>query len=135
MNLYLLMVRCCLSAVFLFSGVDKVLQWTQAQQEVAALGLPMPSLLALATIVVQLLGGLLVLLGVYLRLGCLLLMSFTVLATLLAHWPLGAPSPIMALTTSLEHVAILGGFAALMLLGPGAYRLPQVAKPRLHPSS
>lgn len=123
MNGYLLLVRVLMSAVFLFSGFDKLFDWAEAQREVVGFGLPMPVFFAAATIVVQLGGGLSVLLGFYTRLGSLLLMAFTAAATLLVHWPVGAPNPTMALTTSLEHLAIIGGFVLLMVTGPGTLAL------------
>lgn len=45
MNGYLLLVRVFMSAVFLFSGFDKLFDWAEAQREVVGFGLPMPAFL------------------------------------------------------------------------------------------
>jgi putative oxidoreductase len=80
-----LLARFCLSFVFLWSGVSKALNPVAGRAEVATLGLPNPALFANLTILCQIGGGLMVLLGLWARLGALALLSFTVIATLLAH--------------------------------------------------
>ena len=47
--------RVLLSLPFLYSGIDKCLHWTAAQREVAASGLPWPTLLHLVTVTLKLL--------------------------------------------------------------------------------
>jgi putative oxidoreductase len=119
----LLVSRICLSAVFLYSGLDKAVNWGNGLAEVSGLGLPFPAVALALTIVTQLAGGLMLLLGVYARFGAFLLLGFTVVATLLAHNPLGLSGGELRrqLTTSLEHLAIVGGF--LLVLAHGAGRI------------
>src|ERR1700684_3804985 len=59
----ILLARVLLASPFLYSGVDKCWRWSAAQREVAASGLPWPTLLHLVTVVVQLGGGFSLLLG------------------------------------------------------------------------
>ena len=117
----LLGARVCLSAVFLYSGIDKLAHWREGVVEVSALRLPQPALFLGLTIVVQLGAGLMVLLGFYARVGALLLFGFTGLATLLAHrfWQDDGPERRRNLTTALEHLAIMGGFLLILALGAG----------------
>ena len=61
----LLVVRICLSAVYLFSGIDKLTNCADSIAELQVLKLPNPALLRYAVIAVQLIGGLMVLLGVH----------------------------------------------------------------------
>jgi putative oxidoreductase len=118
---WILGARLCLAAVFLYSGVDKLIGWPGAVAEAAALGLPWPAVAMALTIAAQLAGGLSVLFGMYARAGAALLLAFTVAATLFAHWPggLAAEELRRQLTVSLEHLAIVGGFIALLAVGPG----------------
>jgi putative oxidoreductase len=122
----LLLARLMLALVFLWSGVDKALHWSAGLGEVAAKGLPFASVLLLATVTVQVVGGLSVALGLWTRLGALALAGFTVVATLLFHPFWAAVDPVEhqhQLTTFLEHVAIVGGFVAIMAAGPGSYSI------------
>jgi uncharacterized membrane protein YphA (DoxX/SURF4 family) len=112
-----LLARLCLAAVFLYSGVEKLWYWRSAIEEVEGYGLPQPRLCVTLTIVTQLAGGLMVVTGIAAWLGALLLAGFTVAATLLAHrfWLQRGDAFRRELTTFLEHLAIVGGFALIAL--------------------
>ena len=114
----LLIARLCLAAVFLYSGVDKLWQWRSSIEEVRGDGLPWPAVFAGATVLTQLVGGCLVAIGLLAWLGALFLAGFTVAATLLGHrfWLRRGAEFQHELTTSLEHVAIVGGLLLLCLL-------------------
>ena len=99
--------RLYLATVFLYSGVDKLWHWRSSIEEVRSDGLPCrrfspvpPSLPEFAW------------------LGALLLAGFTVAATLLGHrfWLRHGNEFRHELTTSLEHVAIVGGLLLLSLV-------------------
>ena len=110
--------RFCLAAVFLYSGVDKLWHWRSSIEEVRGDGLPWPAAFAGATIFTQLVGGCLVATGLLAWLGALLLAGFTAAATVIGHrfWLRRGAELRHELTTSLEHVAIVGGLLLLCLL-------------------
>jgi uncharacterized membrane protein YphA (DoxX/SURF4 family) len=110
--------RLCLAAVFLYSGVDKLWHWRSSIEEVKSDGLPWPAAFAGGTVSTQLVGGFLVATGFFAWLGALLLAGFTVAATLLGHrfWLRRGAEFRHELTTSLEHVAIVGGLLLLSVL-------------------
>lgn len=117
-----LVARFCLSLVFLYSGITKLRDPVGGMAEVAALGLPMPKVCLALTVFCQIVGGLIVLLGFWARLGALALLGFTVIATLLGHRVTGMTGAArqQQMTTSLEHLAIVGGFLLLIVHGAGA---------------
>jgi len=121
----LLGARLCLTGVFLYSGIDKALNWSDGLDEVRALGLPWPKLCLLSTIAVQVGAGLMVLLGIFPRLGAFLLFGFTAAATLAAHRFRTEPGAALrsVLTVCLEHLAIMGGFVLVMVAGAGRIAL------------
>ena len=110
--------RLCLAAGFLYSGVDKLWHWRSSIEEVSSDGVPWPAAFAGATVFTQLVGGFLVATGFFAWLGALLLAGFTVAATLLGHrfWLRRGAEFRHELTTSLEHVAIVGGLLLLSVL-------------------
>jgi putative oxidoreductase len=116
-----LAARICLSAVYLYSGIIKLVDIPAGMAEVAGLGLPAPGVFLALTILVQLGGGLMVLVGLWTRLAAFLLLGFTVVATALAHNPFGMDGIEFQrqVTTSLEHLAIVGGFILLIAGGVG----------------
>jgi uncharacterized membrane protein YphA (DoxX/SURF4 family) len=113
------LARALMAAVFLYSGQDKIRHWQEGVEEVAGLGIPLPQLFAAATIVVQIVGGLSVLSGIGLVFGAAVLALFTAAATILGHrfWLLHGQSAKQELTTSLEHLAIVGGLLLLVVSG------------------
>ena len=110
--------RLCLAAVFFYSGVDKLWHWRSSIEEVKSDGLPWPAAFAGATVFTQLVGGFLVATGFFAWLGALLLAGFTIAATLLGHrfWLRRGAEFRHELTTSLEHVAIVGGLLLLSVI-------------------
>ncbi len=114
----LLIAQLCLAAVFLCSGVDKLWHWRSSIEEARGDGLPWPAAFAGATVFTQLVGGCLVASGFFAWLGALLLAGFTVAATLVGHrfWLRRGSEFRHELTTSLEHVAIVGVLLLLSVL-------------------
>jgi uncharacterized membrane protein YphA (DoxX/SURF4 family) len=114
--------RLCLAVVFLYSGIDKVRHWSASIEEVRGDGLPWPAAFVGATIFTQLVGGCMVATGFFAWFGALLLAGFTIAATLLGHrfWLRRGSEFRHELTTSLEHVAIVGGLVLLFVLDFGA---------------
>ena len=117
--------RLCLSAVFLWSGITKLLDPAAGRKEIAELGVPAASFCLALTILLQIVGGLMVLLGFWARPGALALLVFTVAATLLAHRIQGRSGAERRreLVTSLEHLAIVGGLMMIVVYGPGRLSL------------
>lgn len=112
------LARLALASPFAVSGVVKLLDFDGATGEVAGLGVGAPALVAALVIISQLAGSALFLTRRWCWLGAGLLAGFTVVATLLAHafWTLDGPERGRQAATFLEHVAIVGGFAAAAAL-------------------
>jgi putative oxidoreductase len=127
-----LAARVCLSAVYLYSGITKLSDIPAGMAEVTGLGLPAPGVFLALTILVQFGGGLLVLAGLWTRLAAFLLLGFTVVATALAHNPFGLDGIEFQrqLTTSLEHLAIVGGFILLIAGGAGPISIDEIVEKR-----
>ena len=125
-----LLARACFSAVFLWSGITKLFDPAGGIAEVAALHLPAPRLALALTIVCQIGAGLLVLVGFWTRPAAVVLLGFTVVATLLAHRGSGLSGVArqQQITTSLEHLAIVGGFLLLAIYGAGSFSLDNLLR-------
>ncbi|MGZ5897827.1 MAG: DoxX family protein [Xanthobacteraceae bacterium] len=124
-EMLLLAARVCLSAVFLYSGLDKLICWQNGLKFVNGLRLPQPQLVLSVTIVVQLVCGLSVLLGVRAREGAFLLAAFTVVATIIAHNPIGRRGEEFRrqCMLSLEHLGIVGGLLLIATFGAGKFAI------------
>jgi putative oxidoreductase len=125
---WLLAARLCLAAVFLYSGATKLVFWSDAIDEFAALSLPMPALAG--TIALPLGAGMVLSVGWRSGPAALVLAAFTIAATLIGHpsWAFDGANFHRQLTTALEHLAIVGGLVAVAAAGAGPFCLP----PREH---
>jgi putative oxidoreductase len=121
----ILLARMLLSSPFLYSGVDKCWRWSAAQREVAASGLPGPTLLHLVTVLVQLGGGLSLLLGIETQLGALLLSLFLIPVTVMYHpfWKRSGADFVTEADHFLSNLAIIGGLLVIVALGSGGISL------------
>jgi uncharacterized membrane protein YphA (DoxX/SURF4 family) len=101
-----------LCAAYLQGGLDKALDFPGAVAEVQKLGLAPAAPLALATIMIELVGAALILTGFYRWLGALSLAGFTLMATFLANrfWEVPIPDRFMVENTFFEHLGLVGGF-------------------------
>jgi len=101
-----------LCAAYVQGGIDKVLDFEGAVAEVRHFGLEPAAPMAVATIITELCGSALVLIGVFRWLGALWLAGFTLVATFLANrfWELAPASRFMAENQFFEHLGLVGGF-------------------------
>ena len=109
-----LLARIFLSAIFIKSGIDKILNPSVIQQFMESKGIPFPGLLLIPTIIVLLIGGLLILLGYKARLGALLLIGFLIPTTLIFHT--NFPGEMNAF---MKNIGLMGGLMMVVAFGSG----------------
>jgi len=114
----LLVSRIFLSSIFLFAGVNKVFAFTATQGDLAAQGMKMTALFLVLAILVEIGGGLSVLLGFFPRLGALALFLFLVPVTLVFHRNVSDP---VQLGHVASNVAVMGGLMAIVSVGGGMF--------------
>ncbi|GAB4384922.1 MAG: DoxX family protein [Elainellaceae cyanobacterium] len=115
-----LIARAFLAIIFIQSGISKIFNFAGTQETIAGVGLPFPAVALVITILVEVAGGLMVLLGAKARLGALLLVLFLILATILFHNPIADSSQV---TQFLKNLAIMGGLLMVFAYGPGLISL------------
>lgn len=111
-----LISRILLSALFLWSGVGKISRFAATQAYMAAHGMPLTGLFLVAAIVLEIGGGLSVLLGFYARVGAAALAFFTLVATFIFHSNLAEPMQQIQFT---KNLAVLGGLLMIVQYGSG----------------
>jgi len=117
--LILLASRILLVSAFLYSGADKTIRWSAGEQEIAASGLPLVSLLHVVTVVIQLGAGLSVVFGLQARFGALALCLLLVPITALYHpfWLVTGPSLVTELNHFLLNLGLVGGLLMVVVYG------------------
>jgi putative oxidoreductase len=112
-----LLGRLFLILLFVISGFGKIGGYAGTAAYMAANGVP--GLLLPLVIVLEIGGGILVVLGWHTRIASLLLAGFTILALLLFHLPVTAENQIVFLA----ELGVAGGFLVLAAHGAGAWSL------------
>ncbi|MCT8998910.1 DoxX family protein [Chelativorans intermedius] len=116
----LLLGRILIAAIFIFAGFGKLTNIGGTAGYFGSLGIPMPMISAVLVGLVELVGGLAVLVGFKTRIAALVLAAFTLAATLIAHLDFGDQ---MQVTMLLKNLAIIGGFLTLIAHGAGSLSL------------
>jgi uncharacterized membrane protein YphA (DoxX/SURF4 family) len=120
-----------LCAAYLQGGLEKALDFQGAVAEVRHFGLEPAEPMAVATIITELCGSALILIGVFRWLGALWLAGFTLVATFFANrfWELTPADRFMAENQFFEHLGLVGGFLLVAWLDvrqgrdtPGRFR-------------
>jgi putative oxidoreductase len=124
-NLLILIARISLSAVYLYSGVDKLVCWNDGLKFCIEHKMPRPNVVLAITAIIHVVCGLMVLLGFFAREGAVILLLFTAVATYWVHNPIGRTGEDFRreTTISLEHLAIIGGLLLIAVTGPGTLAL------------
>lgn len=114
--------RILLALIFILAGYGKINGWDGTLGYMASKGLPMPEVLLGLTILVELGGGLLLLLGFQARWAALALFLFLIPVTLVFHPFWADPEQYNAF---MKNLAIMGGMLYIMTYGSGPYSLQQ----------
>ena len=115
-----LVARTFLAVIFIRSGIGKVGGFEGIQQTIANAGIPLAALVAIFTIVFQIVGGTSLILGYKARIGSILLLLFLIPATLVFHNPIADPTQM---TQLMKNLAIIGGLLMVIAYGSGPISL------------
>ncbi len=120
-NFVPLLGRVLLAVIFVLSGFNKVTGFEGTVGYIASKGLPVPQLLAIATIIVELGAGILLVLGWKARWAAGALLVFTALASFLFHnfWTLPPAEAQAQQIQFLKNLAIIGGLLYVVAYGSG----------------
>ena len=106
--------RLLMAAIFLWSGIGKIMGYSATAAYMDKAGVS--SALLPLVIVVELAGGIAVLVGWQIRWAALVLAGFTLLAGLLFHLQ---PNDRNQMIHFMKNIAMVGGFLALYAAGAG----------------
>ncbi|MBL0467476.1 DoxX family protein [Aeromonas veronii] len=114
----LLAGRVLLALMFVMAGWSKIGGYAGTQGYMEAMGVP--GFMLPLVILLELGGGLAVVLGLFTRSLSVLLAGFTLMAAFLFHYQ---PAEQMQMLMFMKNVSVAGGFLALAAAGAGAFSL------------
>ena len=123
--------RVLLAALFIPAGFGKIAGFAGTAGYIASKGLPFPTLLAAAALVIELGGGIALLLGAMTRWAALALALFTATAAIFFHnyWGVPAEQAMMQQLMFWKNVAITGGLLSFAAFGAGAWSIDARRQP------
>lgn len=117
--------RLLLAYMFIVAGWGKLGGFDGTVALIAGKGLPLPTLLAGATIALELVAGIALAVGYKARWAALALAAFTVLATVIFHayWAVPADQVRLQQLMFNKNIAVTGGLLLVFAFGPGRFSL------------
>jgi putative oxidoreductase len=125
-NFAALVGRILLAAIFIISGFNKFSDFSGTAGFMSGAGLPAAEFLLVLTILIELAGGLLIVLGLYTRQLSLILFLFMIPVTAVFHnpWAAGDLAQVQQqMIHFLKNLAIMGGLLHLSAFGPGYFSI------------
>lgn len=114
-----LLGRALLSIIFIIAGAKKIFGFAGTAGYMASKGLPMSEVLLVLTIIIELGGGLMILVGWKARWAATAIFLFLIPVTFIFH-PVTDPDQFNAF---MKNLAIMGGMLYIMVYGSGTYSL------------
>jgi putative oxidoreductase len=118
-----LLGRLLLAAMFIYAGFGKIGGFAGTAAYIGSQGLPLPQVLAAGTIVLEIVAGVLLVVGWKARWAALALALFTVLASVIFHafWSVPAEQFRTQQLFFLKNMAVVGGLLMVVALGAGRW--------------
>jgi len=115
--------RFLIAAIFIFAGITKIPAFEGMSGMLGQVGFPAPGVFLAITLIIELVGGLMLLVGYKVRLASIMLILFMIPATLIFHVAAidGTQQGQMEIIMTLKNLAIIGALFHVIANGAGAY--------------
>jgi putative oxidoreductase len=117
--------RILIALIFLMAGLGKVTGFAGTVSYIASKGLPLPQLAAVGAIVVELGGGIMLVLGWKTRLAAAAIFFFTGMTALFFHnfWGVAPDQAQNQMIHFMKNISMMGGLLYVVVHGAGALSL------------
>ncbi len=115
--------RILIALIFLLSGYGKLTGFDGTVAYIASKSIPMPQFAAVGAIIVEVCGGVMMVIGWRARLAAAALFLFTALAALLFHnfWAVPADQAQNQMIHFMKNIAMMGGLLYVVVHGSGPF--------------
>jgi putative oxidoreductase len=117
--------RILLSIIFIIAGYNKIGSFEETAGYMASKGLPFTEFLLVLTIIIELGGGLLILIGWQARWAAMVIILFLIPVTFIFHpfWAFTGQEMTHHFHSFFKNLAIMGGMVYIMVYGAGPLSL------------
>ena len=115
--------RLLIAVLFLPAGIGKLMGFAGTVGYITSAGMPVPEVSAALALVIEIGGGLALIVGFRTRWVALVLAFFTLVASFYFHnyWDLPAGQQMMMQLMFFKNMAVIGGLLTLAAWGPGGW--------------
>lgn len=116
-----LLGRILIALIFVMAGFSKITGFEGTVGYIASKGLPLPEMLAIGAIIVELGGGLMLIAGWYTRWPAAAIFVFTAMTAVLFHnfWAMPPEEAQNQMISFMKNISIMGGLLYVMVYGNG----------------
>jgi len=124
-DVIVLLGRVALGAIFVKSGLQKLMALSAFAASLASRGVPQSSVWAVIGATVEFVGGILIVTGLRTREASLLMVLFVIVATGISHryWEFADAARRLQESQFFKNLSIIGGFVLLFATGSGRFGL------------
>ena len=117
--------RLLIVALFLPAGLGKIAGFEGTLGYFASLGIPAPVFALVATIVIEVLGSIALIVGFQTRIVAVIMAIFTSIAAVTGHafWAAPADAVFIAQLLFFKNIAVMGGLLVLASTGAGSFSI------------
>ena len=117
--------RFLIAALFLPAGLSKLTGFAGTVGYIQSVGLPAPTAAAVLALVVEIVGGVALLVGYQTRIAAFVLAIFTFFASVFFHayWAAPADQAFVAQLLFFKNIAVIGGLLVLAASGAGKFSI------------
>jgi len=117
--------RILIALIFLLAGFGKLTGFAGTVGYIASKGIPLPQLAAVGAIIVELGGGIMLVVGWKTRLAAAAIFIFTALAALIFHnfWSVPPDQAQNQMIHFMKNISMMGGLLYVVIHGAGALSL------------
>jgi putative oxidoreductase len=131
-DMVLLLGRLALGAIFVKSGLQKLMAIGAFAASLAGRGVPQSEMWAIIGASVEVIGGILVVTGFKTRFASILMILFVIVATGISHryWEFADAARRLQESQFFKNLSIIGGFVLLTVTGSGRFGLDALLRRR-----
>ncbi|MBU3594761.1 DoxX family protein [Polynucleobacter sp. 71A-WALBACH] len=120
-----LLGRFLIAALFLPAGIAKLTGFAGTVGYIQSVGLPAPLVAAVLALVIEIVGGVALLVGYQTRIAAVVLAVFTFFASVFFHayWAAPADQAFVAQLLFFKNIAVIGGLLVLASSGAGKFSI------------
>ncbi len=124
--------RILLSSVFIIAGIGKIGGFSMEEGFVASKHLPLPAVALAIAMIVELLGGLAILVGFYARFTAWIVFLYMIPTTFIFHnfWTMQGADRLNTMLHFEKNMAIMGGLLLLAAFGAGRLSIDSARAPK-----